>query len=209
MNDVKDLVARFDASLRKDDFARIPDRLSAEDVRRRGHGVIAALLDAGIAITEIKRDHIGRTAIELEHGAIINDDLQRNLVLRIGAQGDRSGSLMAESDDPATVVDQYVEQVVPRDMDIRQGRDAARRAREAARAAKLAEENDVIKAYEALPKEMRHGFRTIMDYLSLHEQRTRGPGCIGSGGRIASGLQRRLQQLESDDMPGPRTFKKS
>lgn len=209
MNDVKDLVARFDASLRKDDFARIPDRLSAEDVRRRGHGVIAALLDAGIAITEIKRDHIGRTAIELEHGAIINDDLQRNLVLRIGAQGDRSGSLMAESDDPATVVDQYVEQVVPRDMDIRQGRDAARRAREAARAAKLAEENAVIKAYEALPEEMRHGFRTIMDYLSLHEQRTRSPGCIGSGGQIASGLQRRLRQLESDGMPGPRTFKKS
>lgn len=206
--DVKDLIARFDESLRKDDFARIPERLNKDDIRRRGHGVIAALVEAGIAITEIKRDHIGRTSIELEHGAIINDDLQRNLVLRVGAQGDRSGTLMADSDDPRTVVDQYVEQIVPRDIDIREGRDAARRAREAARAAKLAEEDAVIRAYEALPPEMRHGFRTILDYLSLHEQRTRSPGCVGGGVRIASSLQRRLQQIESEGMPEPRLASK-
>lgn len=168
--------------------------------RSMGHDLIARIASGGLEVTAIKSDPYDRVDFTMRNGVI------RQLVGDEGFEAQprtRKGQLykvMGRAEDAEGIVRIYVEEVVPEAIVATRIEDEEDRKRQERTDALKAEEDAVIAAYEALPEEMRAGFKAMLAYVALVERRSNN-GFHRGGPPIANMLLMNIERTESHGMP--------
>lgn len=159
----------------------------AED-RAQGRALIQGLLDRGVVIERVGQgETVDTLDVTTPDGAVVlhRDGSMRSRIRIDGKAGGWVGHAVTGAD---AALAQYFDEVLPAVKVERAVRTKAREQREQAERRRTMRENDIVAAYEALPAEMRDGFKAMLAYISLGEE------------RMSRGDWRRSPR-ERDDMP--------
>lgn len=166
--------------------------MGAWDARNRTQGrlLIQGLLDRDVVIERVRQgDKVDSLDVVTPDAALVqNRDGSMRTHIRIdGKAGDWVGNGVTGAD---AALAQYFDEVLPAVKVERALQTKAREEREQAQRRRSTRESDIVAAYEALPAEMRDGFKAMLAYISLGEERmSRGD------------WRRSRRERHHDDMP--------
>jgi hypothetical protein len=139
--------------------------------RTQGRLLIQGLLDRGVAVERIRQGDTVNTLVVETPDAVVVQNRDGSLRTRIRIDGKTGGWAGPVVTDANGAIAQYFDEVLPAVKVERALQTRAREEREQAERRRNTRESGIVAAYEALPIEMRDGFKAMLAYISLGEER--------------------------------------